>query len=728
MRRIIFFIVSVVLYCGIARSQTTIWSEDFSSYVEHTGINNSGNLGDYPDNVTKWSLDASNTNFTESEDYIKVVSVYSNKILEARDTEGDAVWETELIDLSGYVNSSFSLEAFETGSMESSDYYDVYYKTNGGDYTLISNWLSLGSDTHTLIDDWSSTTIEILLGTVSSVQIKVIMKNNSGVEKMRIDDVMVTGYSPATAQWKTTAENTNWNDADNWSNSSVPTGGTDITIPTSADNYPVITNAIESPAECNNLTIQSGGSLTINVDKALTIFGDLDIANSKTDGSLSILSDATGTGSLILIGTASGPATVQQYIPGYGEATNHWHLISTAIDCSGIPSTMLPDGSDFDLYHWKEASNLWYNYNGGSFEDTQICTGKGYLISYQQNTTIEFSGSLNAGTITSGSGEMPAITYNTDQGNGWNLMGNPYSCAIDWDLISKSENINGAVYVRDGNNGQYISWNGTTGSLTDGVIPAMNGFWVKADATDQQISVSPADQLHGGTSFYKSNTILENHLCLSISGSGYSDKTYLMLSNSTTNNFDNWADAYKLYGIEEAPQIYSELDDIKYSINVLPIDQGKINIPIHLKVGIDSEYEIQFEGIDSFENVTDITLIDHITGANHDLMKINSIKIHSSPDHSYHRFTLTISRNSNDEQEINDNDHLHIFNNNHTLLIKTNTYLTGDLILYDLNGHIVFTDRLVNQVNYKTELHLSGGIYFVRFISDKIHTKKLIIN
>nr|NQU92603.1 hypothetical protein [Bacteroidota bacterium] len=66
-----------------------------------------------------------------------------------------------------------------------------------------------------------------------------------------------------------------WNDGTNWDGGSVPTSGDNVVIP-NVTNDPVIANYTPgSPAQCDNLTINSGASLTIAAGNALTVGGDL---------------------------------------------------------------------------------------------------------------------------------------------------------------------------------------------------------------------------------------------------------------------------------------------------------------------------------------------------------------------------------------------------------------------------------------------------------------------
>ena len=73
------------------------------------------------------------------------------------------------------------------------------------------------------------------------------------------------------AVWKKAASSTDWHTASNWSTGKVPTADVHVLIPTGASNYPIITG---SNATCNNLTIYSSASMTLNSSYNLTISGD----------------------------------------------------------------------------------------------------------------------------------------------------------------------------------------------------------------------------------------------------------------------------------------------------------------------------------------------------------------------------------------------------------------------------------------------------------------------
>ena len=59
------------------------------------------------------------------------------------------------------------------------------------------------------------------------------------------------------------------------------------------------------------------------------------------------------------------------------------------------------DNEDIDLYFWKEdyteeeMQGMWANYKAYDFAEPFFKEGRGYLISYANNTTNSFSGKIN---------------------------------------------------------------------------------------------------------------------------------------------------------------------------------------------------------------------------------------------------------------------------------------------------------------------------------------------
>jgi hypothetical protein len=190
-----FYFLLFTLLIGFV-SQGQIYTEDFSTYTEGTGIDGSGNIGDYPAGVSQWTLDVSAATLSATSDWVKV----TGERLSFRDVDGDAIWESQLIDISTATSDvTFSLDGDNNaGGFEPLDYFDVYYSVDGGAFTLISNWNGLGDAMHTILGevggtDWAGPTT-ITQGGISgsTLQLRVVVINNAGGEEIYLDNIVVS--------------------------------------------------------------------------------------------------------------------------------------------------------------------------------------------------------------------------------------------------------------------------------------------------------------------------------------------------------------------------------------------------------------------------------------------------------------------------------------------------------------------------------------------------------
>lgn len=190
----VLLVLILFLLFSVISAQEVVWSEDFSAYVENTGYEGSPDgpvaIGDYPDNVTKWTLNVSNCTLSDANDYLKTREYM--RYLQGRDLDGEAVWQSENIDITAYSMISFSLKASQSGSMNVSDYFDVWFSVDGGDFALIPNWNGLGSDGHTLTGAFGTTTILQSDISGNSLVVKVIMNNNGTWDIHSLDDIVVS--------------------------------------------------------------------------------------------------------------------------------------------------------------------------------------------------------------------------------------------------------------------------------------------------------------------------------------------------------------------------------------------------------------------------------------------------------------------------------------------------------------------------------------------------------
>ncbi|MCD4793589.1 MAG: choice-of-anchor J domain-containing protein [Bacteroidales bacterium] len=384
-----------------------------------------------------------------------------------------------------------------------------------------------------------------------------------------------------------------------------------------------IIGTIASPTTCNALTINAGNVLNIAEGNALTVSGTL--TNNAVSSGLVIKSSSSGTGSLIH-STVNIPATVERYLTG-----NNWHylfaplhLIDTLIftDAGGgyyNPNILWYDESTAD--YW-DATTAYGTTGWTKVSTPRLPTDKGFIFYYTENKTYtQTGGNLFAGqkdfsvdTTDNGTGAVGqnGVTADWNDFEGWNLVGNPYTSAFDWDAAgfdkTKIENV---VYYYDDSSEQYKYYGGGTAynqgiSVNTGsqYVPVGQGFFVKATAVGT-FSIPNSAREHKSQAFYKKNESIPDMLRLQIEKDEYSDETVIRTLPDATDEHDGNYDAHKMIPQNsDKPQLYTltESKNHQFALNSLPEFTEYKVVPLGLYVGINDEYTINLTE-NNFENV-----------------------------------------------------------------------------------------------------------------------------
>ena len=402
------------------------------------------------------------------------------------------------------------------------------------------------------------------------------------------------------ASWIGTTS-TDWNTATNWSTGLVPTYSDNATIP-DVTNDPIIGAASVATEICNNLTIQSGAVLTISAGKALTVNGNLVNATGTTG--LVVKSDASGTGSLKILGSTSASATVERIM-----APAKWHIVSAPAieDLStfllrnlSIPF-LATDNKILGMKDYNTTDNSW-NSSYTTSTSGIMNIGKGYLVRTEavasEATMLDFKGPLNAGNKN--------VTVSLSGTKGWNCIGNPYTSAIKFTngtndpsgldnfLDVNSSNIDATsfgayIFTGSGSVNGYAVINYAT-SEADRYASLGQGFFVKAASNGATISFTPGMQVHKNDADapYKSAEKPTPKIKLSVASGMVNASTDILFIDGTTKGLDKGYDA----GILKADPsfaLYTKLvDDIgaEFQLQCLPTNQyDNLVVPI----GIDSK-------------------------------------------------------------------------------------------------------------------------------------------
>ncbi len=506
-----------------------------------------------------------------------------------------------------------------------------------------------------------------------------------------------------------------WELSDNWTPNKLPTLTSNVTIPDAAT-VP-FSPLLSSLSEIDKLSLQSASNTTIGYNGKLTV-NNLLTNNSSSPG-LVIKSTADGTGSLITGGSILGSGTfgVEQYLKQ--DSGVRYHYISYPV-ASSLTNVFL----GYYMYKFNEPTNSWANmYIGNAME---IMKGYSVYKPNMQTDTRTFVGTVNTGLI----GNSNNLTRLNNSG-GWNLVGNPYPSAIDWNAGSgwTKNHVSGAIYTWNQTkkiNAYYVDGIAINGGSN--IIAPMQGFMVRVDSgyTSGTLIMNNSIRVHDGQHFMKQGNV--NLLRLKISKGDFNDETVIRFNNDYTQGFDSDFDAYKLFSDEAMLQLYTISNNNELAVNSLPKISGNITIPLGLKALVNDEYSISWSGMDGFDMGTKIYLEDVKLNTMTSLMEATSYSLIADPTDNFNRFKLHFVTESMLVNSLNDeNTSVYCFEN--SLYIKSNKTLHGVIEIFDLLGKCVFTTPLLETSDQVIPLdQIARGCYMVKVNNDdKSSCKKIIL-
>jgi hypothetical protein len=488
------------------------------------------------------------------------------------------------------------------------------------------NWADLGQPLYPQDNAWTLVEIDIsqYADKMPAVYIRWRSVSNQYTHYAgwNIDDVSLEGQYAPTGIW-TGSVSSDWNNTGNWSNGSIPDMFTSVKIPGTAVQNPVVSGN----AMCRDIFVGKGKALIVQSIGALTVYGDATVET-----------DLISYGSILDIGnlTLNGKLIINRYIAGKG-----WYYIASPV--AGFKSNRINNA--VFLYNEPQASKdwtkAWQRVTSDNLENV-----KGYDVYFSQADTVVFSGQFNTGY-------QQIMLSNTD-GNelpaheGWNLVGNPYPSAIDWDATSgwNKTNVENAIYIWDETQSNYKTYvNGLSINGGSRYIPPMQGYFVRVSAHGAtQLSMNNAVRVVTTESRFKRTSSGNEGIKLTIRGNGYYDETIIALRDNATTGYDTSYDAYKKFTDNtNVPQLFSRSENNDaLAINSLPTGTEYLQIPLGLVTTAPGSFTFTTEGVIENSNGSTIYLEDKQTGNFVDLIETHEYEFTASLSDSSGRFMLHI--------------------------------------------------------------------------------------
>ncbi|WP_170179847.1 T9SS type A sorting domain-containing protein [Flavivirga rizhaonensis] len=514
-----------------------------------------------------------------------------------------------------------------------------------------------------------------------------------------------------------------------------------------------------------NITVQNHGAFVQNDDASSFTLGTGTSLVRKSTSILNNWYDYTYWSSPVSGLTIATSPLVDSDRRYWYDATNYLDILAE-VGNTGVYNSGSDDIDD-DGNDWQFAGNTYTMDAGVGFAATHSRIGYIGALSYNYN----FNGAFNNGPYTT------SISYNSaNTGGHWNLIGNPYPCALDFNAFytANSAVVDGAAYLwshrtapsstTSGNENLNFSQNdyaiitAGSGSINnsdngDGVfpndyIPSGQGFFI-AGLSNGNVTFNNSMRMADGTSnsqFFKNsnskkkNNSIDNKLWVNLtSDNGIFNQVLVAYVDGATNENDGMAyDAPRILSSGGASIIYTlinEESNKKYAIqgkNTNSINEEEV-IPLGFYTSIElaTLYKLSVAKIQGdFLNNNTIYLKDNILNKIHDL-STSDYTFTSEVGEFNDRFEIVFNASSLSVDNIaTDKNSLSIveLDNDHVQFKTSNSLNIKAVAIYDLLGRQLYNFKgQKSSETYKLS-NLNSTIYMaqVTLSNGTIITKKAV--
>ena len=547
-------------------------------------------------------------------------------------------------------------------------------------------------------------------------------ENNGTLKNMEdVDWVTSTAFNT----WLNTSSSS-WSTASNWSRGSAPSSSDNVGI----QNYSGGSNPTFSSSTVHDISVASG--VTFSVPSSLTTKG-----NFFNYGTFTINSTSSGTGSLIVEGAAIGDVIFKRYVDETAKA-NKWHYVSSPVaeqtlDNTWMSNNQIVNTPPYQFFRFDEDQNYWIIYgstgNPEAFNDETFVDARGYAITRSSAGELSFTGTVRTDDVTY------ATTYTADKGEGFNLVGNPFTSSIGVtnDAASTEKFIAEntallddsyeALYIwdeqtgyTDNRNDYKVISNGAIGSyakLPNNYIQPGQAFMVKVVSGGGNLEFNEDMQAHSTDNFYKGEKESWPSIELIAENSELFNSTAIGFNENMTLGLDPSYDIGKLKGNPNIA-LYTKLADdngVDFAIQALPFEGLE---SVEIAVGIDVlettilEFSANFEKLEEYK----ITLEDRQENIFTNLRKESYFA--EVTESGTGRFFLHI-KSTTAIGEITAETDVTCWHANKKVIIQNPNNETGLATISSVSGQILCRMDLNGDVNQEFNFNQPTGIYILSF-------------
>ena len=387
--------------------------------------------------------------------------------------------------------------------------------------------------------------------------------------------------------------------------------------------------------------------------------------------------------------------TMLKNIAGYGNNAGGWYFVSSPVTPNmtpadaGMITPMNGNYSTFDLYSFDYREELeWRNY--WENQDMKLINGTGYLYANQDDVILHFLGNLKANN-NAVEHTLYYVDGGTDNWNGWNLVGNPFTsnAQVDKAIFKLNE-------TSDGIN--------TTVIEAGSVVAPAEGMFVVATASNQKVTfTATTDDVTPTT------TSSKHGINIDVARTGeFLDRAIV--------SFGDEESVTKVSLSDETTKVYFDQDEKEYAIMT---SDNENELPFSFKASRNDAYTLSIDAAE-FE-MEYLHLIDNLTGADIDLLETPSYTFNAQTTDYAQRFTL-VFKNTTGVSESTANSFAFFNGTNWTVSNE------GDATLQvvDVMGRILSTQNVNG--NATITLDQPTGVYMLRLVNgDNVKVQKVVV-
>jgi hypothetical protein len=259
------------------------------------------------------------------------------------------------------------------------------------------------------------------------------------------------------------------------------------------------------------------------------------------------------------------------------------------------------------------------------------------------------------------------------------------------------------------------------------VIPAGQAFIVKA--TDAPtFSMTDAVRVHSNHEFYKSTGTVTDLLRIKATFNLLTDEAVIRFTNAATSDADADYDAWKLYGTDGAPQLYTLATDSEMlAINSLPYLEAAYTVPLNFEQKANGNVDLVLSGLESFDPTVSIHLQDMKTNQMINLRQQANYTFSHTQGENANRFKLIFGGAIGLDETPADANKLWFAEN---MLYISTPGLTGQAALveiYNTAGQRIISQTIILNDLTTLKLNVNGPVVARLTTNGKVLTTKGIV-